>query len=452
MCTRTLSARRRLPRSIDVRTRLSRLARPTGSVRRATIQRNTRASPSSCPTNTSTTSMTMRSACPCAHSGFAWSTGAHSMLIRRELCPDRVAGVSSGTLARQWEDRSPPSPSGPAPHGTPPPPRPLPPLPLRSPRPAAARLPRVRVGERPVTTKGGGRMTDDDCHHDESPMVLRHRRRWRGRLVIGVICGVVAMLATSTGLYLPVVRQLAWRKHVHIINHDRTVEDGGAVWIIETSTMRVLTTVTAYAYPSASLAARHREQSRTVLEGGETRIDAKNRARRVTWEWREEAFVPAWFTVHGHHPSPYWHEYPGGMYLIDSSAVGWPLRAFRWEETFGVVGNAVLTDDESSEFGFRGMLGLTQQVGVPALPIWPGLLLNTLAPHGTPPPPRPLPPLPLRSPRPAAARLPRVRVGSDAAGATGGCADSSARRAAPSVAGGRASLRARPPDHRHTDA
>ncbi|MCL4743391.1 MAG: hypothetical protein KJZ54_14440 [Phycisphaerales bacterium] len=66
------------------------------------------------------------------------------------------------------------------------------------------------------------------------------------------------------------------------------------------------------------------------------------------------------------------------MYLIDSSAVGWPLRAFRWEETFGVVGNAVLTDDESSEFGFRGMLGLTQQVGVPALPIWPGLLLNTL--------------------------------------------------------------------------
>ncbi len=188
-------------------------------------------------------------------------------------------------------------------------------------------------------------------------MVLRHRRRWRARLVVSIAIGFITMLSASMGL--------SWsRLDARIAPSHRgadIVANEHAPWAVSVYRNIFATHVYSHAFRSPEAAEVYRRENQI-----------------------EPTRAPYWFSAAGHDPT----QYPGiaefmpyeYLYDIDDYAVGVPMRAFRFRL---VHWRALDADTKRVVPGSRGgrLIGhsRTPMGGpIPTLPIWPGLILNTL--------------------------------------------------------------------------
>ncbi len=220
-------------------------------------------------------------------------------------------------------------------------------------------------------------MPDPDPHPVEPPMTRRHRRRWRTRLVVSIALGVATMLASSIGHAVLTL----WIDHEFQIEHGQAIEDfienGHAVWHVLGVQRATRTYVVAMSYNSLEAAQANRlvflagpSDSRRASSGS-AMSDARSKVRGA----------PSWLRLSRYDlrpPSSLPVQPTAFRFDVNQVAYGWPLRALRWETVYWA---AFLPSGYGSMTGStlpQGQMRLPDGTLLPTLPIWPGLILNTL--------------------------------------------------------------------------
>ncbi len=182
------------------------------------------------------------------------------------------------------------------------------------------------------------------------------------------------MLITSVGLALPPISTLLMQTPPRYVRSQTVATQVQAEWLITTDRTRFAVVAQATPFKERGAAEHAILLERQFRNRGISQI-----VHSV--EWDENGSHPYWFNVSRHNPEPYpsRHSELQYGYGVGTVAYGAPLRAFRYEVVHYWVPPEVEPDAlQAFRVKYRGCYFVTADFGLPILPIWPGLFLNTL--------------------------------------------------------------------------
>ncbi len=167
------------------------------------------------------------------------------------------------------------------------------------------------------------------------------------------------------GLSQPVVVQRA----------EGVVDSKGVQWsvTIDRYQRRPATLVVARAFRTHEAARRDVEQNISMIDALSSVV--------VVQDWWQTDRLPSWMGMAQHDATRYPNRHVQDRfdYEVSSGAFGYPMLALRWEMVYyseppEIEPDALLALRQQH----RGLLKLSKNLWLPTLPIWPGLLFNTL--------------------------------------------------------------------------